>query len=81
MVIDTRLQKASAGTATIITLPVGYRPTSDRYFTTLGGTVNNTLLKFKIDTLGAVTFVQAFIGALGIGTGDIYDIYAEIPLY
>jgi hypothetical protein len=81
LVIDTRLQKASAGTATIITLPSGYRPTSDRYFTTMGGAVNaNTLLKFKIDTAGAVTLVTSS-GTLGLGSGDIYDVYAEIPLY
>jgi hypothetical protein len=81
LVIDTQLQKASAGTATIITLPVGYRPASDRYFITMGGAINaNTLLKFKIDTAGAVTLVTSS-GTLGLGTGDIYDVYAEIPLY
>ena len=82
LVIDTQLQKASSGTATIITLPVGYRPASDRYFTTFGGTVNpTTLLKFKIATTGAVTFEQGAISSLGVGVGDIYNVYAEIPLY
>jgi hypothetical protein len=82
LVIDTRLQKASSGTATIITLPVGYRPASDRTFMVFGGSVNpTTQLKFKVATTGAVTFEQAFVSPIGIGTGDIYDVYVEIPLY
>jgi hypothetical protein len=81
LVIDTTLEKQSAGSATIITLPSGYRPKVDRYFTTFGGSANpDTILTFKIDTSGNVTLHNSN-GTLGLGTGDVYTIYCEIPLY
>jgi hypothetical protein len=81
LVIDTNLEKIAAGSATIITLPVGYRPVVDRYFTTFGGTVNpDTYLTFKINSAGALTLHNSN-GTLGLNTGDVYTIYAEIPLY
>lgn len=81
LVIDTTLEKQSAGSATIITLPSGYRPKVDRYFTTFGGSANpDTILTFKIDTSGNVTLHNSN-GTLGLGAGDVYTIYCEIPLY
>lgn len=81
LVIDTTLEKISSGSATIITLPSGYRPAQDRYFTSFGGSVNgSTVLTFKIDTAGNVTLWNTN-GTLGLNSGDVYAIYAEIPLY
>jgi hypothetical protein len=81
LVIDTTLEKLSAGTATIITLPSGYRPSQTRYFTSFGGSVNkSTILTFQIDTAGNITLWN-INGTLGLGVADVYVICAEIPLY
>lgn len=81
LVIDTTLEKLSSGTDPIISLPSGYRPAQDRYFRSFGGAVNkSTVLTFKIDTAGSITLWNTN-GTLGLASGDIYPIYAEIPLY
>lgn len=81
LIIDTQIQKLSnPGTGTIINLPAGFRPSKRRdFFATNGAGNPNTILVFSISTGGNITQVGAQ-GTIGVGTGDYYNIYAEIPL-